>query len=208
MRTARQIGIAACALALSAGAIAACGEHSDYAEAYPGELSTAVDGGFAGDGAPSVTPMLVQVDPNGTITQTPGQGVGVFAQYQPGGHWYVFWTCDTDLSDESCPFTIEVTAENGDITAAVPQGFGANDDLVGGGQDGGGGSSAITARTTTTTTVQGVEFDTTPGAKIQLSAALDGEYSGSFLFFVQDNQVNGGYTGTVTDPLDLVPTSP
>jgi hypothetical protein len=56
--------------------------------------------------------------------------------------------------------------------------------------------------------VQGVRFNTEPDAIITVSAALSGEYSGSFLFFVQDGKVNGGYTGTVTDPLQFQSTSP
>ena len=54
--------------------------------------------------------------------------------------------------------------------------------------------------------MQGVHFDTEPGELIELSAALGGEYSGQFLFFVQDGKVNGGYTGNLTDPLELQPT--
>ncbi len=232
-------------------------------------------GGSFGDGAPSAMPLLVKIDPNATLMQSPGQGVGVFVQYDatsasdPGGHWYVWWTCDTSMSNEPCDFSISVSLARGDITNATAEGFGPGDTLTGGGAeigpldggpldgaldagpldagprdagaapdggrfDGGtsasassgsaassasgdgsgtgsaapGSTSAITADTTTTTTVQGVHFDTAPGAIITLSAALGGDYSGRFLFFVQDGQVNGGYAGMLSDPLELQPSSP
>ena len=99
--------------------------------------------------------------------------------------------------------------KEGVISAATAEGFGANDTLGTGVVDGGPLShSTLAAQTNTTTTVQGVRFDTDPGAVITLSAALSGEYSGSFLFFVQDGVVNGGYAGALTDPLEFQSTSP
>jgi hypothetical protein len=53
-----------------------------------------------------------------------------------------------------------------------------------------------------------VLFDTDPGATITLTATVGGLYNGQFLFWVQGGQVNGGYTGTVTDPLMLVGATP
>lgn len=175
-----------------------------------GATETVTDGGIPGDGAASATPMLAKIDPRGTLTQTPGQGVGVFTEYtptspaHPGGHWYVWWTCDTSLSGQSCPFSIEVSVARGAITNATSEAFGHADQLTTGNAE----TPSISATTTTTTTVQGVRFDTEPGAVITLSAALGGQYSGAFLFFVQDDQPNGGYKGTLTDPLEFQPTSP
>jgi hypothetical protein len=226
------MALAAC-FAASSASLAACVQDGGYSESIGGDGfygggSTSTDGyddgGITGDGAPSSTPMLAKIDPNGTMKQTPGQGIGVFTQYAPGGHWYVWWTCDTNLSDDTCPYTIDLSVAHGDITNATSEGFAPTDDLSGGGTDGGGtdgggtdadggtpqipGSPSITAQTLTTTTVQGVRFDTEPGAIVTLSAALNGEYSGSFLFFVQDDRVNGGYTGPLTDPLEFQSTSP
>jgi hypothetical protein len=218
--------------ALLGTALFACQEDEGYyANAVPYGPYLGPDSGasgITGDGAASASPILAKVDPNATMVQTPGQGVGVFTQYvptsdaSPGGHWYVWWTCDTSLSNQNCPFAITVSVASGAIQNAVPQNFLAGDTLstgagveagtagssVDGGVEGGSveagtASSSITADTTTTTTVQGIHFDTAPGAVITLSAALGGEYSGSFLFFVQDGKVNGGYTGTVSDPLEL-----
>jgi hypothetical protein len=37
---------------------------------------------------------------------------------------------------------------------------------------------------------------------------MRGTESGSFFFFVQDNEINGDYTHTLTDPLQFEPSSP
>ena len=55
--------------------------------------------------------------------------------------------------------------------------------------------SSVEAKITTTNQVHGIRFDTNPGAIITLKASLGGIADGSFLFFVQDGKVNGGFTG-------------
>jgi hypothetical protein len=191
------------------------GSYSGGGPSYSGETSTSDDGsdddagGIPGEGAASAEPMLAYLDPGATMVQTPGQGVGVFAQYDAGGHWYVWWTCDTAVSNQACEFQIQmsVPSTGGVITNSSAEGFGGNNGLLGADnlaiQD-----NAITASTITTTAVQGVHFDTEPGTVVTVSAALGGEYSGAFLFFVQDAKVNGGYKGRVTDPLKPEPSSP
>ena len=41
-----------------------------------------------------------------------------------------------------------------------------------------------------------------------LDAKLDGVGDPAYLFFVQDGSVNGGYSGMLTDPLMLEPSTP
>jgi len=150
----------------------------------------------AGAGSPS--PMLVDVDANQVMNAHAGTGVGVFTEYKTGGHWHVWWTCDTSLSGYSCNYDITVSALSGGIAAAVSQGPDATSEIVD-------GSSTIELVTTTTVAVDGVTFDTIPGAIISLDAKLGGVEDGSFLFFVQDGQINGGYEGLLSDPLLLEP---
>jgi hypothetical protein len=140
-------------------------------------------------------PMLVDVDPNQTMTAKPGDGVGVFTEYQTGGHWKVWWTCDTNTTRLSCNFDIRVIVASGAITNVGGQGSQSSTQLA-------------VARTVTSTQVHGITFDTAPGAVITLDASMDGEHDGGFLFFVQSGKVNGGYSGTLTDPLMLEPSAP
>jgi hypothetical protein len=142
-------------------------------------------------------PILVDVDPGRTLNANPGDGVGVFTEYVSGGHWHVWWTCDTNKSAQSCAFDVRVSADRdtitnvtGEVATAPSTGIVQN-------------STGIESITTTRATIDGMHFDTTPGAIITLTATMDNDYDGQFLFFVQDGSVNGNYQGTVTDPLML-----
>ena len=65
----------------------------------------------------------------------------------------------------------------------------------------------LEARSSTTTDVKGFRFDTDAGAVITLEATLasaKGDVKdGTFLFFVQDGKVNGGFAGKLSNPLRL-----
>jgi hypothetical protein len=191
---------------LLAVSVAACvaetgGSSSSVGALPPDNIPLVTDAGLLGDGAPSATPMLVKVDTNKTLGASAGEGVGVFAEYDAGGHWNLSWTCDTAISGQSCNFQINVSVSKGTITGATSNGFADPDTLVT-------TNAGLTATTTTSTTLQGMLFDSDPGAVITLSASLSGEYSGSFLFFVQDGEINGNFKGLLTDPLQLEGSSP
>jgi hypothetical protein len=150
--------------------------------------------------------MLVDVDANLTMSATPGDGVGVFTQYRSGGHWNVWWTCDTNETGEPCSFDVSVTVAAGSITAANGQALEEGDTLTQA------GPRQIEVQTVTTAAVAGVTFDTLvpSGATplITLDVKLGGVSNPSYLFFVQDRRVNGGYSGTLTDPVMFEPSSP
>jgi hypothetical protein len=171
---------------------------------------TGTDAGTVYEGSPnpSAKPMLARVESNKTMNSTPGGGVGVFTEYDTGGHWHVWWTCDTNLSGETCPFDVKISVGTGAISNTTSEGFDATDILTTPTVPSAGKDGAIQAKTVTTTGVQGVLFDTDPGATITLSATIGGLYYGRFLFWVQSGNVNGGYAGAVTDPLLLVGVSP
>ncbi len=161
-----------------------------------------------GSPTPSAEPMLGMVDPNVKMSASPGEGVGVFTEYANGGHWTIWWTCDTNITSQTCPFDVKVSSAKSEITNAAAMGFSSSDSLVTPANPAAGTAGEIEAKTTTTTGVSSIMFDTTPGAKITLTATVGGLYNGKFLFWVQDGKVNGGYKGTVTDPLMLVGASP
>jgi hypothetical protein len=151
-------------------------------------------------------PMLVDVDPNRTMNATPGDGVGVFTQYQSGGHWDIWWTCDTNKTSLPCAFDVKVTVTTGTFANVTATMLETSDTLTTpSAQD-------LELVTTTTTGVDGVTFDTVvPSGTtpiITLDAKLNGVDDGQYLFFVQDGQINGNYAGTLTDPLMLEPSSP
>ncbi len=158
-------------------------------------------GGGGRTGNPSSMPMLVDVDPNVTMTANPGDGVGVFTEYATGGHWHVWWTCDTNKTGQSCSFDVKISVPDNSIANVKGSGLQTGDTLST-------STAPLEAVTTTSTGTAGVNFDTTPGATVTLDAAIGGIHDGSFLFFVQKGQINGGFTGTLTDPLMLEGASP
>jgi hypothetical protein len=204
-------------MAAVAGSLVACvvdndGPHHYRHEPDPGPVaqpsppssSSSSSGSTAAPvdpGTASTAAMLVEVDSNQTMNAQPGEGVGVFVEYNKGGHWHVWWTCDTNQGDhQSCDFSVSISAATGNIT---------NVDAteLAGGLYSAPTPSRLEARSTTTTEVKGFRFDTDAGAVITLEATLasaQGDIKdGSFLFFVQDGKVNGGFAGKLTNPLRL-----
>lgn len=188
-------------VALAAYGSAACiveEHHNDYG-----------GGGYAsppqstGTGSGSAQqPLLVDVDTGKVMSATPGDGVGVFVEYAAGGHWHVWWTCDTNVSGQSCAMDVRISVATGAIgNAKIQDGSSTSTQLAT-------RAASLEATSTTTTTIDGVDFDTSGGAAITVDAAVGGIRDGKFLFFVQNGQVNGGYQGTLTDPLQLEPSSP
>jgi hypothetical protein len=162
-------------------------------------------GGYAGGVTPSNTstqPMVVKVDPDQTLVATPGNGVGVFSEYRTGGHWHVWWTCDTQITGLSCAYQVAISVSSGTISNLDGRSLPASDQLT---QP---TTQDVIAATLTASDVSEIFFDAAPGESIEVDAQLNGERNGAFLFFVQSGQVNGGYTGTLTDPLILEPLAP
>jgi len=155
-------------------------------------------------GAPSAHPILAPIDTNQTMSAQPGQGVGVFTEYDSGGLWHIWWTCDSavDYSNPPCAFDVKVTAQTGAITAVSADSFGAGDGYT---QT---AAASVEATSTVSTGLEGIHFQTAPGATITLDATVGGLHDGRFLFFVEGGKVDDGFTGTVTDPIMLVGATP
>jgi hypothetical protein len=166
-----------------------------------GYASSSGGSGSSGGTTPG-RPMLVDVDTNRTMTAKPGDGVGIFTEYAAGGHWHVWWTCDSNQTGADCSFDVSASPSDGPLANVAGEGLAATDQLL---QPAAG---AIQVITQTSTGIAGVTFDTTPGSIVTLEAKMNGAEDGRILFFVQADQVNGGYTGTLTDPLMFEPSSP
>jgi hypothetical protein len=207
------IGLAAVPLALS---LSACGPSNSSGVCGEAECLGYYDSGSGFDGQPSRTPMLVRVQSGKTLKAGAGDGVGVFVLYASGGHWTIWWTCDTDQSpSHTCAYDIQAKTLGGDISnVAGVDGTTLTPDTEGGaGAEGGVAEAgapvpAIQITTQVTNLIQGVTFDTPPGAILEVEASLDGLYDGSLFYFVDGDKVKDGYKGQLSDPLEFQPTSP
>jgi hypothetical protein len=151
--------------------------------------------------------MAVVVDTGQTMTPPSaagfgGQGIGLFVEYKAGGHWHVYWACDTSLSGSPCTFDVTMSVADSSIANAASTQFVGNDAMTT-------TPAAVTANTFTTTQVDTVDFDATPGAAMTVDVSIAGlGRDWRWFFFVQNGQVNGNYQGTLTDPLRFEPSSP
>ncbi len=164
-----------------------------------GAAGTGTPGGTNGSGTSSnASPILVDVDADKTMNARPGEGVGVFVEYASGGHWHVWWTCDTNVNPQgalTCDFVVSASVTQGAITLVKAEaGSGATNSMS---------KQELHASTVTGAELHGLYFDTDPGATITLEATIGGVRDGRYFFFVQDGKVNGGFTGTLSDPLML-----
>lgn len=173
---------------------------SDPAPAPSGSTSSSGGSTSSSSGSTSPSPMLVEIDTDQTMNANGGDGVGVFIEYGKGGHWHIWWTCDTNQTRQSCDFSVSAAA-SGNITnidaTQLPGGFVTSST-----------TSRVDAKSTTTTEVHGIRFDTAAGAIVTVEASLGGLKDGAFLFFVQDGKVNGGFTGKLTNPLQVQGNAP
>jgi hypothetical protein len=145
--------------------------------------------------------MLVEVDTDQTMDAVGGEGVGVFVEYGKGGHWHLWWSCDTNKTAQGCDFKVTAVANSGALSKL-------DSSEVQDGSASANGTNGVVATTTSTTGVNGIRFDTDPGAIITVSASVGSLQDGSFLFFVQDGKVNGGFAGKLTNPLELQGNTP
>jgi len=97
---------------------------------------------------------------------------------------------------------VKASTSTGTITNAKPEKVGESylDSTT--------GSSSIGATTLTTTQVHGMTFTTPAGATLTIDASVGAYHDSSFLFFVQDGKVNGGFAGKLTNPLQFVGKTP
>jgi hypothetical protein len=184
------------AMLASAGFLAGCFAGTDGSSSSGGSGPAPYT---SSSGTAPPQPLLVDVDTGGTLLTTPGNGIGVYVEYQTGGHWRVSWTCDTSLTSLSCSFIVDASVTAGTIASTGTEGLNPDDSVSQA------SARQIEAVTTTTTGVDAILFDTNPGEAITVTVSLNAPVS---FFFVQDNLVNGGYKGVLTNPLIFQPSTP
>lgn len=156
-----------------------------------------------GGGPPPPSYTLATVDTGATLTSPAGEGAGVNVEYQAGGHWHIWWTCDTNVSGLNCNFYVDVLARSGNITNASGDRLESDDSLTTP------NPNEVTLNTDTSTGVDGVYFDTDPGATINVLQQIGDTQDGSYFYWGAGGQVlGGGDPANVADPLDFVPSSP
>ena len=165
-----------------------------------GCLVTADPGGVEIDGPVVVDSTVgeVDVDADAKMDVEAGQGAGLFVETTSDGHWSIYTSCDTRVSDSSCNFDILIS--NLDPTSL--------DNVTGTGL---GSADTLTVRedgtvhlvTNTSVGLDGVEFDADPGARIEVDMLLDGVEQPGLVNWISEGDV---IQGAPSNPVDFAPT--
>jgi hypothetical protein len=147
------------------------------------------------DPTPVVTAIPdVLVDSGAQMSATPGNGVGLFVQYQGDGRWDLFTTCDTATSGAACNFDVVISAAPGDYFSGV-----MGTDLSAASDVSMQDDATLRLVTTTDFGTDGVSFDAAAGSTIEVDVLLDGVPQPAFIFAVSGGVVLNGMPSNVVD---------
>jgi len=146
------------------------------------------------------TPKQVAITPDKTLQTEAGAGVGIFVEYAAGGHWRVWTACDTNQSRVSCDFEAFAIPEKGAKIANVHGEELESGDVAEALTD---GSAHLS--TSTSTEFDGMTFDATPGAVMELEVYFDGVPDSRVVYWFGNDTL---HTGAPTDPVDFLPDTP
>ncbi|MEZ4311387.1 MAG: hypothetical protein R3F14_25400 [Polyangiaceae bacterium] len=139
----------------------------------------------------------VNIQPDRVLEATPGEGVGIFVEYQTGGFWKVWTTCDTFTSKQVCSFDIFAsTREAKDLRVFGTEDVEGFDQLI----DLGNGAVELLADTDSDTDALLLEVE--PGAPLDLEVYIDGQSAQPFVYWVSDDVI---HAGAPDNPVRFVP---
>lgn len=202
----RSLGLSTFVLALAAGfATSGCffideddddyGHHHDYDDDGDQVVEQPPD-----DQVPEPTVPSYAIQSDMVFEAKPGEGVGIFVEYQSGGKWHVFTTCDTFTSKQVCSFDIFAggrTAE--DLRAYATEETEGFDEV----KDLGDGTVELLADTDSDT--DGLVLELTAGSALNLEVYLDGQSAEKFVYWISDDTV---HAGVPENPVQFVPVTP
>jgi hypothetical protein len=150
------------------------------------------------------------IDAGRQVALDPGAGVGIGVEYAGVGEWRLTATCDTSLSDEICFFQVLVSSDESDDGIIAFEGveLEANDIVLAPDR------FAVHLDFVTATEQDGIEFSTSPGATVRVSALLYDEVVGSPFDWSDDPRMiswvgsGAAHHGAPTNPVDLTPDRP
>lgn len=142
----------------------------------------------------------VTIDSDEGIEADPGEGAGVFLEYQSGGSWELFTTCDTAVSDLLCEFDILLSVPLGYDFEQVVETELESDDYIVQVERG-----VMQLLWLTDVDFDRISFETEPGQTLRLDVLLDGLEDPEIVFWIGYGALQ---IAAPSNPLDLTPSEP
>ncbi|RYZ02529.1 MAG: hypothetical protein EOO73_31305 [Myxococcales bacterium] len=147
---------------------------------------------------PAGTIEQATIDADQLLDAEPGEGAGAFVEYESGGTYHVTTSCNVS-SGVDCLWDIVVTPLDGaPILTISPFDLEADDSLTFG------EVNRLRLLAYTGDDFDGFDFQTEPGAGIEVDVFLDDGAANKFLFWVGDGAV---HNGAPSNPVDLIPSA-
>ena len=144
---------------------------------------------------PPPTPYVeaVSIDEGAQIQAEPGDGVGVFVEYQGAGLWRVWTTCDTDVSGADCAFDLYL--DGAGLDASIAEDLEGNDELEE-------REDSLYVSLLTAADTDGVVVQLAEDSPLRVEVWLDGALDERFVSWISGGQVQ---TYPPSNPVDFVP---
>jgi hypothetical protein len=138
------------------------------------------------------------IDVDQLLEVDPGAGAGAFVEYESGGTYHVTTSCDVEAGGE-CYWDIVVTPlGDAGLFGVAPFDLEADDTVTLG------TGNQVRLVASTGKDFDGFDFQTDPGAGIEVDVFLDDAPGNRYLFWVGDGALR---SGAPTNPVDLVPSA-
>lgn len=143
-------------------------------------------------------PVYVTIDANEVMNTALGEGVGLFVEYESGGTWRLWTSCDTNLTGYACAFDVYAIAGSS-VHNVITEDLEAYDhvDIT--------SSDSLVFYAETGSNFDGVTFDTQAGVSLEVELVLDGYVEPSFIYWVGDGVLHEGAAGS---PVVFSPNEP
>jgi len=152
------------------------------------------------DQPPAQEIMLFSIDTDKVLESPPGEGVGLFVEYEAGGIYRLWTTCDTNYSNKGCTFDVAASVDTASKIDVVEGSNFEGYDEVQALDDG-----SVSFHAETASDIDVMTLTTTPGAILRVEMFLDGVSDGRFIYWVGNGIL---HEGSPTNPVDFAPTSP
>lgn len=144
----------------------------------------------------------VWIEADEHLQAAPGEGAGVFIEYESGGRWHVWVTCDTQLTGKPCRFDVLAQSLEGPLGNVVGDLLGPGDAVY---QD---CSDTAQLFATARSDIKGMYFDTRPGAAVQFDVLLDGTPYPELVYWYGNHRIGDPSDvryGAPGNPVDFIP---